>query len=174
MKYLSVCSGIEAASVAWHGLGWEALGFSEIEPFPSAVLKQQYPNVTNFGDMTNFKDWDIKDAIDLIVGGTPCQSFSIAGLRKGLDDERGNLMLVYVRMLEHFKPKWFVWENVPSAAVESLLSDILETGDHLHKYSLSPKACTGILRRAEVRGKILPPMLKQALEHTAGTQSQER
>lgn len=99
--------------MAWHGLGWEALGFSEIETFPSAVLKQHYPLVTNFGDMTNFKDWDIKDAIDLIVGGTPCQSFSIAGLRKGLDDERGNLMLVYVRMLEHFKPKWFVWENVP-------------------------------------------------------------
>ena len=113
MEYLSVCSGIEAASAAWKDLGWEAVGFSEIEPFPSAVLKHHYPNVTNFGDMNNYKDWDINEPVDLIVGGSPCQSFSIAGLRKGLDDERGNLMLVYVRVLEHFKPKWFVWENVP-------------------------------------------------------------
>jgi DNA (cytosine-5)-methyltransferase 1 len=113
MKYLSVCSGVEAASVAWKDLGWEAVGFSEIEPFPSAVLKHHYPNITNFGDMTKYKEWNINEPVDIIVGGTPCQSFSIAGLRKGLEDERGNLMLVYVRMLEHFKPKWFVWENVP-------------------------------------------------------------
>jgi DNA (cytosine-5)-methyltransferase 1 len=114
MKYLSVCSGIEAATVAWHPLGWEPVGFSEIEPFPSAVLKHHYPNVTNFGDMTKYKEWNIgTDKLDLLVGGTPCQSFSVAGLRKGLDDPRGNLALVYCGMLDHFRPQWFVWENVP-------------------------------------------------------------
>jgi len=112
MKYLSVCSGIEAASVAWHPLGWEAVGYSEIEPFPSAVLKHHYPDVTNFGDMTKYKEWNL-ETIDLLVGGTPCQSFSVAGLRKGLADPRGNLALVYCGILDHFRPKWFVWENVP-------------------------------------------------------------
>jgi len=82
MKYLSVCSGIEAASVAWHHLGWEPVGFSEIEPFPSAVLAHRFPNVPNFGDMTKFKEWPIEPgSIDILVGGTPCQSFSVAGLR---------------------------------------------------------------------------------------------
>ena len=114
MNYLSVCSGIEAATVAWHDLGWQPVGFSEIEPFPSAVLAQHYPNVTNFGDMTKYKEWNIgTNRLDLLVGGTPCQSFSVAGLRKGLDDPRGNLALVYCGMLDHFRPQWFVWENVP-------------------------------------------------------------
>jgi DNA (cytosine-5)-methyltransferase 1 len=113
VKYLSVCAGIEAASVAWHSLGWEAVGHSEIEPFPSAVLKHHYPNVTNFGDMTKFKEWNLEQPIDLLVGGTPCQSFSVAGLRKGLEDPRGNLALVYCGILDHFRPQWFVWENVP-------------------------------------------------------------
>jgi len=112
MKYLSVCSGIEAATVAWHKLGWQPAGFSEIEKFPSQVLAHHYPNVTNYGDMTKFKEWNI-GTIDLLVGGTPCQSFSVAGLRKGMDDPRGNLALVYCSMLDHFQPKWFVWENVP-------------------------------------------------------------
>ena len=112
MKYLSVCSGIEAASIAWHPLGWEAAGYSEIEPFPSAVLKHHYPDVTNFGDMTKYKEWNL-ESIDLLVGGTPCQSFSVAGLRKGLADPRGNLALVYCGILDHFRPQWFVWENVP-------------------------------------------------------------
>jgi DNA (cytosine-5)-methyltransferase 1 len=120
MKYLSVCSGIEAATVAWHPLGWEPVGFSEIEPFPSAVLAHHYPNVTNFGDMTKYKEWDIgTDRLDLLVGGTPCQSFSVAGLRKGLDDPRGNLALVYCGMLDHFRPTWFVWENVPGVLSSS-------------------------------------------------------
>jgi len=112
LKYLSVCSGIEAATVAWHSLGWEAAGFSEIEKFPSEVLKHHYPNVTNFGDMTKYKEWNL-GTIELLVGGTPCQSFSVAGLRKGLEDPRGNLMLTYCGLLDKFKPKWFVWENVP-------------------------------------------------------------
>jgi len=112
MKYGSVCSGVEAASVAWKSLGWEAQFFSEIEKFPSAVLNHHYPDVPNYGDMTKFKEWNA-DTIDLLVGGTPCQSFSIAGLRKGLEDPRGNLMLTYLAMAEQLKPKWLVWENVP-------------------------------------------------------------
>ena len=113
MNYLSVCSGIEAATVAWHDLGWKPAGFSEIEKFPSQVLAHHYPNVTNFGDMTKYKEWNINDSIGLLVGGTPCQSFSVAGLRKGLDDPRGNLALTYLGILDHFRPKWCVWENVP-------------------------------------------------------------
>jgi len=112
MKYLSVCSGIEAATVAWHGLGWQPAGFSEIEKFPSQVLSHHYPNVTNYGDMTKFKEWNI-GTIDLLVGGTPCQSFSVAGLRKGMDDPRGNLMLTYLAIARKYQPKWLVWENVP-------------------------------------------------------------
>tara|TARA_R110000868_G_scaffold159192_5_gene387841 strand:+ start:5001 stop:6215 length:1215 start_codon:yes stop_codon:yes gene_type:complete len=112
MKYLSVCSGIEAATVAWHPLGWEAAAYSEIEKFPSAVLAHHYPTVPNLGDMTKFKEWDF-DSIDLLAGGTPCQSFSVAGLRKGLEDPRGNLALVYCGILDRFRPQWFVWENVP-------------------------------------------------------------
>lgn len=112
MKYLSVCSGIEAATVAWHSLGWEPQAFSEIEKFPSQVLKHHYPNVPNLGDMTKFEEWNL-GTIDLLVGGTPCQSFSVAGLRKGLDDPRGNLMLTYGAIANRFRPRWLVWENVP-------------------------------------------------------------
>jgi len=114
MRYLSVCSGIEAASVAWHPLGWEPAAFSEIEPFPCSVLEHRFPGVPNLGDMTKFEEWDIEPgSIDVLVGGTPCQSFSIAGLRGGLTDGRGNLALTYCRILQKFKPRWFVWENVP-------------------------------------------------------------
>ncbi len=113
MRYLSVCSGIEAASVAWKGLGWEAVGFSEIEPFPCAVLQQRFPKVKNYGDMTKYKEWKIHGAVDVLVGGTPCQSFSVAGLRQGLADPRGNLMLTFGAMASHFKARWIVWENVP-------------------------------------------------------------
>ncbi len=113
MRYLSVCSGIEAASVAWHDLGWEAAGFSEIERFPSEVLRHRFPNVRNYGDMTNFKEWEDVGTVDLLVGGTPCQSFSVAGLRKGLADPRGNLMLTFGAIAHHFKARWVVWENVP-------------------------------------------------------------
>lgn len=114
MKYGSVCSGIEAASVAWEPLGWEPVFFSEIEPFPSSVLAHHWPKVPNHGDMTNFRKWNYETgSIDVLVGGTPCQAFSLAGKREGLDDERGNLALVFVRMVAHFEPTWVVWENVP-------------------------------------------------------------
>jgi DNA (cytosine-5)-methyltransferase 1 len=112
LNYLSVCSGIEAATVAWHSLGWNPIGFSEIEPSPCKVLAHHYPNVPNFGDMTKFKEWPDAN-INVLVGGTPCQSFSVAGLRKGLDDPRGNLMLTYLAIADRYKPKWIVWENVP-------------------------------------------------------------
>ena len=112
MKFLSVCSGIEAASVAWSPLGWKAVAFSEIEPFPCAVLAHHYPDTPNWGDMTKYKEWpDV--SIDLLCGGTPCQSFSVAGLRKGLDDPRGNLMLTFGAIAAKYRPQWLVWENVP-------------------------------------------------------------
>lgn len=114
VRYLSVCSGIEAATVAWESLGWTPVAFSEIEKFPSKVLAHRFPDVPNMGDMTRFKEWDIeRDSVDLIVGGTPCQAFSVAGLRKGLEDPRGNLSLVYVAMVDHYRPEWILWENVP-------------------------------------------------------------
>jgi DNA (cytosine-5)-methyltransferase 1 len=122
MKYLSVCSGIEAASVAWHPLFWEPLAFSEIEAFPRAVLAHHYPGVPCHGDFTKLRDeaW-IADA-DILVGGTPCQAFSVAGLRNSLADDRGNLSLEFVRLadaiddLRHSggrNPSIIVWENVP-------------------------------------------------------------
>jgi DNA (cytosine-5)-methyltransferase 1 len=113
LKYLSVCSGIEAATVAWHSLGWKAVAYSEIEKFPSEVLAHHYPNTPNLGDMTKFKEWTNVSNVDLLVGGTPCQSFSVAGLRKGLDDPRGNLMLTFLAIAKQYRPNWLVWENVP-------------------------------------------------------------
>lgn len=114
MNYLSVCSGVEAATVAWHDLGWKPVAFSEIEKFPSEVLAHHYPDVPNLGDITNYKEWNFGEkTINLVVGGTPCQSFSVAGLRKGLEDPRGNLALIFCGILDKFRPKWFVWENVP-------------------------------------------------------------
>lgn len=112
MRYLSVCSGIEAATVAWHPLGWQPAAFSEVDAFPSAVLAHHYPHVLNLGDMTKFEEWPNAD-VDVLVGGSPCQSFSIAGLRKGLDDPRGNLMLTFGAVAGRYRPTWVVWENVP-------------------------------------------------------------
>lgn len=123
IHYGSLCSGIEAATQAWHPLGWSPAFFSEIERFPSQVLTHHYGanmpgdeltanGVPNLGDMTKFKEWP-DYAIDLLVGGTPCQSFSIAGLRQGLADPRGNLMLTYLAIARRYQPRWLVWENVP-------------------------------------------------------------
>jgi len=120
VRYLSVCSGIEAASVAWEPLGWAPVAFAEIEKFPSKVLAHHYPGVPNLGDMTKFREWDIeRGSVDVLVGGTPCQSFSVAGLRKGLDDPRGNLALTFVAMVDHYRPEWVIWENVPGVLSSS-------------------------------------------------------
>jgi DNA (cytosine-5)-methyltransferase 1 len=163
MRYLSLFSGIEAASVAWHGLGWQPVAFAEIEPFPSAVLKERFPSVPNWGDVSKFKEWpdvclcpsgsgkDVSELTgfgmesttdvhveyrgcswssycgncnriykpNLIVGGSPCQSFSVAGLRKGMDDPRGNLALTYLAIVEKYQPEWIVWENVPGVLSSS-------------------------------------------------------
>lgn len=125
MKYGSVCSGIEAATVAWHQLGWTPSWFAEIEPFPCSVLAHHYPNVPNLGDMTKIKKLILQgrvEAPDLLVGGTPCQAFSIAGLRNSLDDQRGQLTLEFVRLANAIdfirakrkqQPSIIVWENVP-------------------------------------------------------------
>ena len=120
MRYVSVFSGIEAASVAWEPLGWEPVAFSEIEAFPSAVLAARYPRVPNYGDITRI-DWsDHSECIsaDVLVGGSPCQSFSIAGGRTGLDGASG-LMWEYVRAVRELMPRWLVWENVPGALSSS-------------------------------------------------------
>jgi DNA (cytosine-5)-methyltransferase 1 len=132
LKFISICSGIEAASVAWEPLGWTPLAFSEIEPFPCAVLKHHYPHVPNFGDMTKFDEWpeDVLAECDVLVGGCPCQAFSVAGLRQSLADARGNLTLVFVKLINHIDairskhgrpPIIIVYENVPG---------ILSTGDN--------------------------------------------
>ena len=125
MRFGSVCSGIEAASVAWHPLGWEAAWLSEIEPFPCAVLKHHYPDVPNHGDMSLLPEKILSgqvEAPDLFCGGTPCQAFSVAGLRNSLDDARGNLSLTFVgianaidhvRSLRGDSPAIVFWENVP-------------------------------------------------------------
>lgn len=114
MKYISLFSGIEAATVAWEQLGWEPLAFSEIDPFPSAVLQHHYQNIPNLGDVTKI-DWSpYVGAADIVVGGSPCQSFSIAGKREGLAGASG-LMFEYIRAVRELRPRWFVWENVPGA-----------------------------------------------------------
>ena len=112
MTYLSVCSGIEAASVAWEPLGFKPIGFAEIEPFPCELLKQKYPAVKNYGDITQYEKWNIGQ-FDILVGGTPCQSFSVAGKRGGTADERGALMYAYLGIVEAYRPRWIIWENVP-------------------------------------------------------------
>lgn len=134
-RYVSIFSGVEAASLAWEPLGWEPVAFSEIEPFPCAVLAERWPDVPNLGDITkiNWKE-EIDGAIDLVVGGSPCQSFSVAGKREGLKGASG-LMFEYIRCVSELRPRWFLWENVPGAltsedgdAFGQLLSEMDELG----------------------------------------------
>lgn len=116
MRYLSLFSGIEAASLAWAPLGWTPVAFSEVDPFCCELLRQRFPTVPNLGDVTADDFVDRAKAlgpIDLVVGGSPCQSFSVAGLRKGLHDDRGNLTLRFVEVVHGIDPEWVVWENVP-------------------------------------------------------------
>lgn len=111
MRYLDVCAGISASTVAWKPLGWEAAAYSEIEAAPRSVLAHHYPDTPLHGDFTTIKG-DEYGPIDLLVGGTPCQDFSIGGLRAGLAGERGNLSLEYMRLVDRARARWLVWENV--------------------------------------------------------------
>ena len=117
VRYVSLFSGIEAATVAWEPLGWEPMAFCEIEPFPCAVLEERFPSVPNMGDVSKV-DWGgfVEDngRPDVVVGGSPCQSFSVAGKREGLEGASG-LMWEYVRAVAELRPRWIVWENVPGA-----------------------------------------------------------
>lgn len=232
----SVCSGIEAASVAFQPLGWSPAWFSEIDSFPSELLKQRFPNVKNLGDMITLPEriraGEI-EAPDLLCGGTPCQAFSVAGKRLSLDDQRGNLTLTFCEIANEIESKrseqilppllsygktspacltqkttlsavsWLDYvaqsfplkyrtangqaqvslparkgashgvsstlnfSESPSVVKESSLSQVLITDSIPQKYYLSAKACAGILRRAKMRGKTLPPTLKAALERSA-------
>lgn len=212
MRYVSLFSGIEAASVACDSMGWEPLAFAEIDRFPSAVLKQHFPQVPNLGDVTKV-DWRrfVKDfgKPDLIVGGSPCQSFSIAGTRTGLEGASG-LMWEYVRAIRDVRPEWVLWENVPGALSSThgedfgcLLRSLDDIGYGLawrvldaqffgvpqrrrrvflvgrlgacppSRFCLSPRACAGIISRAERRGKSLPPQLDAALRAQASNTARE-
>ena len=111
MTYGSVCSGIEAVTVAWEPLGFRPAWFAEIDPFCSALLAHYYPDVPNLGDFTAIQD--IRSPIDILAAGTPCASFSLAGRRGGLDDARGNLAIEFCRLAGRLRPRWVVWENVP-------------------------------------------------------------
>ena len=113
LRYLSLFSGVEAATLAWKPLGWQAVAFAEFDAFPSAVLAHHYPEVPNLGDVTKIEGSRYRGTVDLIVGGSPCQGFSVAGRQLGLNDERSGLALAYVRLLDEIRPRWFVWENVP-------------------------------------------------------------
>lgn len=210
MKYVSLFSGIEAATVAWEPLGWEPVCFAEFDEFPSAVLAERYPEVPNVGDVTKANWKKYRNKVDLVVGGSPCQSFSIAGKREGLQGESG-LMFEYIRAVREIRPRWFLWENVPGAlssengeAFRHLLSEMDKLGyglawrvldaqffgvaqrrrrlflvGHLgasppSAYSLSRRACEGILNRARKRGRALPKRLEEALVAQASSTTREQ
>lgn len=121
MRYVSVFSGVEAATLAFEPLGWEPVCFCEVDEFPSQVLRKRFPRVPNLGDIRDVKWKDVVrewGPVDLVVGGSPCQSFSVAGNRTGLDGESG-LMWEYVRSVREIMPRWLLWENVPGALSSS-------------------------------------------------------
>ena len=138
LRFLSLFSGLEAASLAWLPIGWECVGVAEIDPFCRALLAQRFPGVPNLGDVTAIDFVERAKAlgqIDLVCGGSPCQSFSVAGLRKGLNDDRGNLTLRFVEVVRDLRPEYVVWENVPGilsidggAVFENLLDAFLSLG----------------------------------------------
>ena len=184
IRYVSMFSGIEAATVAWHELGWKAVAFSDFDKFPKEVLAHHYPDVPDLGDVTKV-DWnEYEGKADLVVGGSPCQSFSVAELLRRLS-QRGSSLKMFpdsCRLMEGeiLRPSLGRWQNAgmgsptefwtlsisesPKDGADSSLSDILMAiGEVPSRYYLSEKACSGILRRASRRGKVLPPLLEKAL-----------
>jgi len=155
MRYISVFSGIEAASVAWEPLGWEPLAFCEIDEFPSAVLAHRFPDVENLGDITKV-DW--KEVIakhgrpDVLVGGSPCQSFSVAGGRESLEGQ-SRLMFEYIRAVDEIRPRWFLWENVPGVlntrdnAFAQLLGEVSKLGYHSLAWRVLDAQFFGVAQR---------------------------
>ena len=150
MKYISLFSGIEAATVAWQTLGWEPVAYAEIEPFPKAVLKHHYPNVPDLGDMTKVNWKEYHHAADVVVGGSPCQAFSIAGFRKALDDPRGQLMLEYLRACAEIRGggagggKGFLGQDELSATLSTHNDQFLHTEDSMNGLTvrrLTPLEC---------------------------------
>lgn len=137
MRYLSLFSGIEAATQAWQPLGWECVAVSEIEPFPCAVLEHHYPNVPNLGDVTKITEQQIKDLgqIDLIVFGSPCQNLSVAGNRKGFEGEQSSLFYAAMEIIKyakrHCKTRFALWENVPGAFSSNKGADFTEVVKHM-------------------------------------------
>lgn len=119
IRFASVASGIETPSVAWGPLGWKAVFFAEIDKFPSTMLAHHYPDTPNLGDFSSsdFLDEALrlhrKTPIDVLIGGTPCQDFSVAGKRASMGGVRGNLTLEYIRIIHEINPEWAIWENVP-------------------------------------------------------------
>lgn len=113
MRYATVCSGIEAPSAAWTPLGWTPVFFSEIEKFPKAVLAERHPDVPDLGDMAAIDGKQWAGEVDVLIGGTPCQSFSVAGLRRSLEDPRGNLTVAFAWLANDMRPDFVIWENVP-------------------------------------------------------------
>ena len=137
MRYLSLFSGIEAATQAWQPLGWECVAVSEIEPFPCAVLEHHYPNVPNLGDVTKITEQQIKDLgqIDLIVFGSPCQNLSVAGNRKGFEGEQSSLFYAAMEIIKHAKrhckTRFALWENVCGAFSSNKGADFTEVVKHM-------------------------------------------
>lgn len=134
MKYLSLFSGIEAATVAFEPLGWEPVGLSEVEDFCNELLKQRFPHIPNYGDINDYRTWPNLNP-DLLIGGSPCQSFSTSGNREGLDDPRGRLLYSYIQVVERYNPEWIIWENVKGVlhqgkgrAFGALLGELAELG----------------------------------------------
>lgn len=114
MTFLDLCSGVGTAALAFGPHGWRCLAHAEIDPFCKALLAYRFPAIPNLGDVTRFEEWPDVGPVDAICGGTPCQSFSLAGLRQGLADPRGNIMLAFLAVAFRYRPRWLVWENVPS------------------------------------------------------------
>ena len=153
MRYVSLFSGIEAASVAWEQLGWEPVAFAEVDPFCCDLLAKRFPSVPNLGDVSKI-DWsEYAGAVDLVVGGSPCQAFSVAGNRRGLLDERSALMLEYIRAVRELRPRWLLWENVPGVlsqdsglAFGTLLDELAECGYSL-AWRILDAQFTGVAQR---------------------------